>query len=311
MLLDFSVAGDPDNLITYSYSLLGNSTTTSFLPENTATTPIGTKSAPAPLPSASATYNLPNLGEPDFVLPGGPSPYQIPGSSRVAYFGADPDPYWIFPVALDLDGDGVELVSKENSRAYFDVKGDGFRRNVGWVGTDDAFLAIDKNADGKISEADELSFAPWTADYSDTDIQALKTVLDTNGDSVTDAGELKILAERGITAINLTAAQTDWASGGNRITGFITYSKTDGTNGWAADVGLGYEADGWRATVESSLMRVTQSGGLVYGLGNNTLRLDMSGAEQEMMSRISANLVNGVADARGNCANDGVYQYAA
>ena len=202
------------------------------------------------------------------------------------------------PVALDLDGDGIELVNKEDSRAYFDVKGDGFRNKVGWIGAADAFLAIDKNNDGKIDQADELSFALWTTTPDDTDLEALATVFDTNqdskldasdaqwsqlrvwqdanGDGVTDAGELKTLSEAGMASLNLTAAKTDWASGGNHITGFTTWQKADGTNGWAADVGLGYEADGWNVSVEGSLVRATQSGGLVYGLSaGGALNLDL------------------------------------
>ncbi|MFS2036053.1 calcium-binding protein [Polaromonas sp. CT11-55] len=203
-----------------------------------------------------------------------------------------------WPVALDMDGDGIELVTQEDSHAWYDVKGDGYRRNIGWVGSDDALLAIDENHDGKITDARELSFALWTADTSDTDLQALKTAFDTNhdqkldardarfadlrvwqdknGDGVSDAGELKTLVEAGIKSIGLSVAQTDWSSGGNRVAGFATYEKTDGTRGWAADVGLGYDTQGWRASVESNLVRMTESGGLVYGIArNNALALDL------------------------------------
>ncbi len=172
------------------------------------------------------------------------------------------------PVVLDLDGDGIELIGKADSRAYYDVKGDGYKHNIGWVGADDGFLAIDTDGDGVISAANELSFALWTTDPNDTDVQALKSVFDTNnngmidagdaqfgqlriwqdknGDGVTDQGELKTLAQAGIASLSLDVAQTHYASGGNLLSGFTTYQKADGSSGWAADVGLGYEVTGWQ-----------------------------------------------------------------
>ncbi|WP_411885843.1 calcium-binding protein [Polaromonas sp. YR568] len=203
-----------------------------------------------------------------------------------------------WPVALDMDNDGIELVAQEDSHAWYDIQGDGYRRNIGWLGSDDAFLAIDENHDGKITDARELSFAMWTADTGDTDLQALQTAFDTNhdqkfdaqdsrfadlrvwqdknGDGVSDAGELKTLAEAGIKSISLSVAQTDWSNGGNHVAGFATYEKTNGTRGWAADVGLGYDTQGWKASVESNLVRMTESGGLVYGIARTSaLNLDL------------------------------------
>ena len=77
---------------------------------------------------------------------------------------------------------------------------------------------------------------------NDTDLGALKTVFDTNhdnkldaqdssfadfrvwqdknGDGVSDAGELKTLAEAGIAAFDLNAAGVNWSSGGNAMLGF-------------------------------------------------------------------------------------------
>ena len=49
------------------------------------------------------------------------------------------------PVVLDLDGDGVELVALEDSTAFYDIDGDGYRERMGWVAADDGLLAYDKN----------------------------------------------------------------------------------------------------------------------------------------------------------------------
>lgn len=294
-LPSFGLGGDTDALLSYDYSSLGNITTTSFSTpswEYSSDWYVVDGLAQSTFYTSIDAPTIDYFSLPDFYS-------WNSGSSDLFFYSSDSyyDTYF-WPIALDLDGDGVELVSEQDSRAYYDVNGDGFRRNVGWVGADDAFLAIDKDGNGKIEQSDELSFALWTAATDDTDLDALKAVFDTshdnkldagdaqfsqmrvwqdaNGDGVTDAGELKTLVEAGITSINLTAAQTDWASGGNHITGFSTYEKTDGSSGWAADVGLGYEADGWKATVESNLVRVTQSGGLVYGLSSGgALNLDL------------------------------------
>lgn len=211
-------------------------------------------------------------------------------------YGGNWDQWW--PVGLDLDGDGIELTDQQNSQAWFDVSGDGLRRHVGWIAPDDGFLAIDANQDGRIEGARELSFALWTDKADDTDMEALATVFDSNsdgrldaqdarfaefrvwqdanGDGVSDAGELKTLAQAGIERVSLATARTDWRGGGNRISGFSTFERADGTRGWVADIGLGHDTQGWSAGVEASLVRMSESGGLVYGLARGSaLSLDL------------------------------------
>jgi hypothetical protein len=216
-----------------------------------------------------------------------------------SYYWDSSDSYNYFsPVALDMDGDGIELIAQKNSRAYYNVSGDGYRHNIGWLSGDDAFLTIDENGDGKISTARELSFAQWTGSTTDTDMEALKSYFDTNhngqidsgdslygklrvwqdknGDGVSDAGEVKTLTEAGIVSVSLTIAKTDWVSGGNRIAGFASYEKTDHTRGWAADLGLNADATGWQTSNAANFVKLTSSGGLSYGIGQSSaLSLDM------------------------------------
>ncbi|MHA3916659.1 hypothetical protein, partial [Halovulum sp. GXIMD14793] len=54
------------------------------------------------------------------------------------------------PVVIDMDGDGVELISIHDSEVHFDLDADGFREHMGWVSPDDALLAIDRNGNGQI-----------------------------------------------------------------------------------------------------------------------------------------------------------------
>jgi len=56
------------------------------------------------------------------------------------------------PLVIDLDGDGIELKSLQDSNVRFDLDGDGFAERTGWVGPDDGLLAVDSN--GNVSPTD-------------------------------------------------------------------------------------------------------------------------------------------------------------
>ncbi|OAM52090.1 hypothetical protein A7981_00960 [Methylovorus sp. MM2] len=212
-------------------------------------------------------------------------------------FSADNDGFslsfgFLFPIVLDLDGDGVELISRDTSSAYFDMTGSGYRNHTGWVGADDGLLVLDIDHDGVIDQAKEVSFALWTDNPDDSDLDGLKATFDNNhdgvidvdddsfvglriwqdinGNGVSEAGELKSLNEWGITSISLNSVSTNWSSGGNQVGGFTTYDKvildTNGnpviTQGFAADVGFGYEENSWKTSVTNGLITTTESGGL-------------------------------------------------
>ena len=66
-----------------------------------------------------------------------------------------------FPIVLDLDGDGIELTSLADSNAFYDFGEAGDYQHTGWVGADDALLAVDLNDDGIIEGKFELAFAEW------------------------------------------------------------------------------------------------------------------------------------------------------
>lgn len=59
------------------------------------------------------------------------------------------------PLILDLDGDGVETLSIQGG-VRFDLRAQGFTEQIGWVGPDDALLALDLDADGRITSGAEL-----------------------------------------------------------------------------------------------------------------------------------------------------------
>lgn len=192
------------------------------------------------------------------------------------------------PVVLDLDGDGVELVALEDSTAFYDIDGDGYRERVGWVSPDDGLLAYDKNGDGKISGRAELSFVDYVPGAR-TDLEGLR-YFDSNGDGRLDAkdaewgrfrvwrdldqdgesdpGELQTLAEAGVRSIGLTSDGVGRTVEGNRIFGEGSYTDGDGP-GALYDVGLRYSEYGLREEAD---------GGLTVSLGGSE-RVYLAGVE--------------------------------
>jgi len=203
-----------------------------------------------------------------------------------------------FPIVLDLNGNGVELINQSDSYAFFDFTNSGFRTHTGWISSNDAFLTIDSNRNGKIDQAKELALSLWSTDPNDTDLDALRTVFDTNhdgkldaqdssfadfrvwqdknGDGVSDAGELKTLAEAGITSFDLSATEVNWSAGGNAVLGLGNYTKTDGTTAMFADAGLGHDADGWKPQTMTGYQQLSKTDGTVYAIANGSAGLTLN-----------------------------------
>ncbi len=167
------------------------------------------------------------------------------------------------PIVLDLDGDGLELKSRKKSAATFDMDGDGIGDDTGWVGSGDGLLVIDRNGDGLITGASELSFLTEKADAK-SDLEALtvldanrdgkidakdarfaelKVWVDANGNGVTDAGELKTLTDLGITEISVAGRSTDQKvkPGQNIVLATATFTRSNGTTGTLGDVAFAFD----------------------------------------------------------------------
>lgn len=166
------------------------------------------------------------------------------------------------PVILDLDGDGLDLQSRKKSKALFDMDGDGIADDTGWVGKGDGMLVIDRNNDGKITGASEISFLTEKAgaksdlealavldsnkdgklDASDARFGELKVWVDADQNGVSDEGELQTLAELGITEIGLAGrANAQKAKiGENVVLATSTFKRTDGSIGTVGDVALAF-----------------------------------------------------------------------
>ncbi|MEI6286004.1 MAG: hypothetical protein WCP79_05825 [Bacillota bacterium] len=158
------------------------------------------------------------------------------------------------PIALDLDGDGVEFIK---NGAYFDYDNNKFAERATWIGKDDGWLALDKNGDGKIGDGSELfgeamrkkdgtlakdgfdALAEYDdnkdgkIDSSDAIYSQLRVWQDANGNGVTDAGELKSLSELGIKQLNLqkTAVNGTVQPNGETITNNGSFVWENGASG--------------------------------------------------------------------------------
>ena len=153
------------------------------------------------------------------------------------------------PVLLDLDGDGVELVALEDSSAFYDIRGDGFRYHLSWVAPDDGLLAYDRDGDGRIGERGEISFVDYV-EGANTDLDGLRH-FDTNDDNVLDSadrewskftvwrdldqdgesdpGELRSLDDAGVRSISLASSgEEETRADGTRVFGRGTYVGTAG-----------------------------------------------------------------------------------
>ena len=191
------------------------------------------------------------------------------------------------PILLDLDGDGFETVPLDESSAFFDINGDGYRNNMGWLSGDDGFLAYDKNGDGLIAESDELSFTSYV-EGARTDLEGLRHfdsnedgVLDKNDaewvkfgvwrdldqDGEVDESEFESMEDVGIASLTLShndglteEEREQKLADGEVIVGEGVYAKQDGSEGKFADAILQYSDFGWKEEGDDKISIRSESG---------------------------------------------------
>jgi Ca2+-binding RTX toxin-like protein len=152
------------------------------------------------------------------------------------------------PLVLDLDGDGLETTALSQSDIHFDLDADGFAQNTGWVSGDDGFLVRDIDGDGVIRDISELFGVPGSSGFAEL------ALLDDNGDGVIDEadaafaelliwqdidqdgrsgeGELKTLAEHGITSISVIGADLNTETpSGHLLRQQAEFTRADGSVG--------------------------------------------------------------------------------
>ncbi|MBQ0961477.1 hypothetical protein KAK06_21190, partial [Ideonella sp. 4Y11] len=172
------------------------------------------------------------------------------------------------PLALDLDGDGIETLGVRGGiPVLFDHDGDGVRTGTGWLRPDDSWLTLDRNGNGLIDSGRELfgvdtlisdgyggqrtasngfealasldSNGDQLFDSRDTAFQQVRLWRDANGDGVSQASELSTLSEQGVLSISLqyTSENTNLGNG-NMVTGTATVTRTDGSQTDAGSVDI-------------------------------------------------------------------------
>ncbi|MFQ6550606.1 hypothetical protein AADZ90_021900 [Aestuariibius sp. 2305UL40-4] len=183
------------------------------------------------------------------------------------------------PIVLDLDGTGIEITQLWKSTTFVDATGDGLLNRTAWAAAGDGVLFYDPDDLGEIVEQRQYVFTEWDPTAT-SDLGALRSVFDSNGDGVLDASDAAFadfkvmvtnadgsttaltLADLGIVSIDLTGDATQIVlPDGSMITGQTEFTFADGSTGTVADMTLAVDPQG---------RRVEQVEG-TDGSGNRTL----------------------------------------
>jgi hypothetical protein len=153
------------------------------------------------------------------------------------------------PVALDLDGDGIETIARNASNVSFDVEDSGYLEHTGWLKGDDAFLALDRNYNGQVDSGREL-FSNGAVDISRRGLAGLAWVdanydgkitsadpvwnelriwQDANENGQQDAGETLSLNAVGITELNYSMGAFQQNGQAKQLASPDLEADTDGT----------------------------------------------------------------------------------
>lgn len=124
------------------------------------------------------------------------------------------------PIAIDLNGDGIQTTRLLNSNTFFDLTGDGLKERTAWLSGDDGFIAVDINKNGSIDGVNELfgsqqreegykklavfdSNNDDVIDANDDLYDELLIWQDANGNGVSETGELMTLHDANVTSLSL------------------------------------------------------------------------------------------------------------
>jgi large repetitive protein len=198
----------------------------------------------------------------------------------------------IAPIVIDLNNDGLDLVSA--SQSPFQYRADNAVDPVkyGWVGVSDGLLAFDSNHDGTISELNEISYTSYL-EGAKTDLEGLAAfdsnhdgVLnasddkwsdfgvfqDKNQNGICDAGEFISLANANVKQIDLQRTGSTEVVSGNIVFGDALVHRTDGTTTTAGDVA--FVREGLQAPTDKALQD--------YLNGQEPLILDAAADSKEL-----------------------------
>ncbi|WP_425806719.1 calcium-binding protein [Desulfitobacterium sp. Sab5] len=196
------------------------------------------------------------------------------------------------PLILDLDGDGVETTSLKDG-VNFDQNDNGFTEKTAWVGKDDGLLVRDINDNGIIDSGRELfgdntllkdsskaangfialadldSNHDGKIDNNDEKYGQLRIWMDSNGNGITESGELITLTDAKVSSIATGySSSTIVDAQGNEHKQVGSYIKSDGTTASIDDVW--FKMDAMYSTAKSVLEETSEVAALpdLQGFGN-------------------------------------------
>jgi trimeric autotransporter adhesin len=225
----------------------------------------------------------------------------------------------ICPLMIDLDGGGIQTISREQG-VYFDHNQSGYAERTGWIAGNDGFLVWDKNNNGIIENGNELfgeftylSTGQWAnngyrvlgdmdenddgvVDASDSHWTDIKVWVDQNYNGISELGEVHSLSEYSIASIGTTYAYDPNAvdDNGNLPTMVGQYTFANGQTGVTIDYMLRVDH---QDTVPTSLIDITgtaiESMPDLKGYGDagslrQAMARDASGALQAMVQDFAA-----------------------
>lgn len=150
------------------------------------------------------------------------------------------------PLVLDMDGNGIDLTTAETG-VLFDIDGDGSRDRTAWVAGKDAFLALDRDGNGRIDDGRELFGEQNGAASGFAELARF----DGDGNGVIDGrdsvfnslillrgdGGMTRLKDEGISEIRLDLAiRVDQRLSGGTLVGQSEFGRTDGRRGMLGDL---------------------------------------------------------------------------
>lgn len=127
---------------------------------------------------------------------------------------------YMSPISIDINNDGFDIISLEESLVNFDYTGNGTKLHTSWLSSNDGFLVVDDGNDGKITSGKEMFGGPkfgdaydkletfdsnkdGTLNADDERFSDLKIWIDGNSDGESNEDELFSLYELDITALEL------------------------------------------------------------------------------------------------------------